>query len=68
MAKYEEGSSVIDTNKNIAPTVACILPNQGLVEQLYMLVYDDSYYVTNESSIIPYDKYYFEEIKKGQVN
>lgn len=62
--KYEVGQWVIDTQKSIAGTIACVFPsNWDAIEQLYVVRNDDipELYIQSEDNIIPYDKYYFDE-------
>lgn len=60
MPEYAAGDWVIDTKRNSAPMIACVLPFTEAIQQLYVLVDDDgNHYITGEDSIMPYDKYYF---------
>lgn len=59
--KFELGQWVIDTQKNITPTVVCVFPESvPAIEQLYVLKDDDipEVYIQSEQHIIPYDKNY----------
>lgn len=65
--KYEVGQWVIDTQKDIAGTIACVFPSDWVMtEQLYVMRNDDilEFYIQSEDNIIPYDKYYFDK-KEG---
>lgn len=67
MPEYAAGDWVIDTKRNLAPMVACVLPFTEAVQQLYVLVDDDgNHYITGEDSIMPYDKYYFYSREKEE--
>ena len=58
--KFEEGQWVIDTRKEIAPTVVAHLESN--VVTLYVLEDETGdYYITKEDNLIPYDKHYFDE-------
>ena len=54
-----EGDWVIDTKKNIAVTLAAVL--EIGIKTLYILETDESeFYISDDSNIIPYNKYYFD--------
>ena len=55
---FSLGAWVIDTKREIASTVIAVI--EGL-ETVYVLESDDgSLYVSKESDLIEYDKYYFD--------
>lgn len=55
---FDLGQWVIDTKKQDAVEVVTIL--EGGTETVYVLKDDNSdFYITGESNLIPYDKYYF---------
>lgn len=66
--KFELGSWVIDTQKDIVPTIICVFPEIiPMTEQLYVLKNDETseVYVQSEENMIPYDKYYFDGKNSG---
>lgn len=55
---FSPGDWVIDTKRETAPTVFAVI--EGL-ETVYVLESDDgSLYMSKESDLIKYDKYYFD--------
>ena len=56
---FASGDWVIDTRKNIAPTVVAVI---NAPETVYVLEdHDDNLYLERESNLIEYDKYYFDK-------
>lgn len=57
---FDLGQWVIDTKKQDTAEVVTIL--EGGTETVYVLKDDNNdFYITGESNLIPYDKYYFGE-------
>lgn len=60
---FSEGQWVIDTKKQETVEIVTIL--EGGSETVYVVKDDENnFYVTGESNLIPYDKYYFRSLEE----
>lgn len=65
---FEVGKWVIDTKREIAPTICAVIPETE--PTIYILQDSDTgeYYIADESDLIEYDKYWFDDHKKDKVD
>lgn len=64
---FEVGKWVIDTKREIAPTICAVIPETE--PTIYILQDSDTgeYYMADESNLIEYDKYWFDNHEKDKV-
>ena len=63
MANFELGDWVIETNRHRSGSVIAIIPaGENSICDLYIVEFDGKYEIFDSQVIIPYDKYYWENI------
>ena len=63
MSAFKLGDCVIDTNRHRSGSVIAIIPEgENAICDLYVVEFDGKYEIFDSQVIIPYDKYYWDNI------